>query len=149
MPDLAAIAAKANTTEDGVLNYVRFNLALAGTDPDQVKEVVVKPLPQSLKRKLEYKVFAKACYHNTYEALKALKGAGEYVLGYWHQVIPVEHCFLKIGDDYYDPTGEIVFGDKEERRYFAAFEMSCSDVKTALKRNKNWFPDIYHYLRNA
>lgn len=149
MTDFLTIAAKANTTDDEVLNFVRLNLALAGSDPDQVKEVAVKPLPSDLKRKLEFKVFAKACYQNTYESLKAIKGAGTYVLGYWHHILPVEHCFLKIGDDYYDPTGEIIFGDEEERRYFAAFEMSYEDVKNALKRNKKWFPGIHDYLRLA
>lgn len=112
---------------------MRASLALRGADPDEAREVNVRPLPRDLREYLDGRVFLKACYHNTWEAMKKLRSAeARYVLGYWHHIIPVEHCFLKIGDTYHDPTAELLFGD-EETRHFATIELTAAEVKECMR----------------
>lgn len=147
--NLIELFSKVEKSGDEVLDFVRLDFAIRGLNTNLVKEVTIQPLPLSLTDHLQERVAFKACYANTFEALKKLKGNGcKYVLGYWHHIIPVEHCFLRIGDRYHDPTGEILFSDGEDRRYFAAFEMNYVEVRQHL-RDRGEFPGIYEYQRQA
>jgi len=139
------IAERVGKTGDDILDCVRLSVALGYGNPDDVKEVSVVLMEPSLRRRIMYDVYPKACYHNTWEAMDALRRRDDvrYVLGYWHSVIPVEHCFLKVGDIYHDPTGEFLFPD-DKHRYFSLLELSRSEVMEIKKFMRRRFRSNDH-----
>jgi hypothetical protein len=128
------IAEQVGTTGDGTLDHVRLTVAMTKGNPELVREVKIEPLEYLVKKSLEGRVAIKACYHNTWEALKLVKRPdARYVLGFWECcLIPVDHCFLKYDGRYFDPTGEFFFPGSTPR-YFTMHELTVEEVKQARK----------------
>lgn len=81
--NLIELFSKVKKSGDEVLDFVRLDFAIRGLNTNLVKEVTIQPLPLSLTDHLQERAAFKACYANTFEALKKLKGNGcKYVLGY-------------------------------------------------------------------
>lgn len=151
MRNLLEIQKQTGVSGDPLLDYVRLDVALRGLDPDLTREVKISHLPQELASHLKKRVALQACYHNTFEAIKKLRVKDcKYVLGFWHKIIPTEHCFLKIGDQYFDPTGELLFEPDEETRYFAVFELEPNEVRQLmrLRGRRQEYPAIHDYVRH-
>lgn len=133
------LAEKAGKSGDDTLDYVRLNVVMMRQEPDLVREVKVEPCTPRLAKYIEGKIALKACYHNTYEAMKWLKrDDAHYVLGFWCHIIPIEHCFLKYDNKYYDPTA-LLFDDNSQTRYFSLYELTMAEVMATRKFMKQKF----------
>ena len=135
------LAEKAGKSGDDTLDIVRLNVVMMRESPDLVREVTVQPCERFLTEYLRGKIALKACYHNTWEAMKFLLPLcrdAQYVLGFWCYIIPVEHCFLKYNNNYYDPTA-LLFDDNSQTRYFSLYELSYTEVVKTRKFMKRQF----------
>ena len=136
------LAEKAGKSGDDILDFVRLNVVMMRENPDLVREVTVEPCEDYLVKSLDGKIALKACYHNTWEAIQLLTKYKfkdvRYVLGYWCHIIPVEHCFLKYNNNYYDPTA-LLFDDNSQTRYFSLYELDITEVMATRKFMKRQY----------
>jgi hypothetical protein len=133
--NLDQMAEKAGKSGDDILDFVRLSVVMMRQDPDLIREVTVDPCPDDLVTALQDKIALKACYHNTWEAMQVMRRHDphcRYVLGYWCHIIPVEHCFLKYNNKYYDPTA-LLFNDNSQVRYFSMFKLSMDELRDARR----------------
>ena len=100
------------------------------TEPVEV-QVTVKRHPKSL---------MKACFLNAYNYVTTHVNC-VYVLGYYlYMGIPIEHAWVKQGDNYIDVT---LNDNKEGDRYFKCEEITPETLREINKLFKQKGPDFY------
>ncbi|WP_413702152.1 hypothetical protein ACLKMH_12065 [Psychromonas sp. KJ10-10] len=76
------------------------------------------------------------CFANAMKALHSKQNVDKYVLGWLYftsktESSPVEHAWVKIGDEYHDPT-PIDNKEKLKLRYSPVFELDKKEVKEVI-----------------
>lgn len=135
----------------GSLHTEMLNLELA-----DIKEVTCKPIREVLSdeewRLLEQRTIMglqmKECYSNSLnvaQTLSAIRDNVRYVEGYSlvANVLPIVHAWVKVGEDYIDPTFELVLKKDVTKETYAALGEYTYDY--ALSRMAEWgtYGDVY------
>ena len=97
-----------------VLNFLQLYLLMQGINFRHVKnKISISDMPASVFDKLHTYIELNKCYYNAEIACRVIRGA-KYVFGFWNLDSPVEHAWIKIGEDYFDPTYQVM----EDKTYF-------------------------------
>ena len=135
----------------GSLHTEMLNLELA-----DIKEVTCKPIREVLSdeewRLLEQRTIMglqmKECYSNSLhvaQVLSTIRDDVRYVEGYSlvANVLPIVHAWVKVGEDYIDPTFELVLKKDLTKETYAALGEYTYDY--ALSRMAEWgtYGDVY------
>ena len=124
---------------------------IPGADLPEVKnedidDVLREPLDENLLSVIVDYLESKSCYSNTAITVNSLLSYGSfgedirYVVGYADCVIPVEHCWIKIDDKYYDPTWELINQHPvDELNYLPVYEMTLDEV---MQHPGEYLPDV-------
>ena len=129
---------------------------MLGLELADIKEVVCKPIKEVLNdeeyQRLEQRTTSglqmKECYSNSLhvvEALSDIRDDVRYVEGYSlvANVLPIIHAWVKVGEDYIDPTFELVLKKDVTKETYAALGEYTYDY--ALSRMAEWgtYGDVY------
>lgn len=135
----------------GSLHEEMLDLELA-----DIKEVLCKPIREVLSdeeyQRLDQRTILglqmKECYSNSLhvaQALSAIRDDVRYVEGYAlaANVLPIPHAWVKVGEDYIDPTFELVLKKDVRVETYAALGEYTYDY--ALSRMAEWgtYGDVY------
>ncbi len=98
-------------------------------EASRLKEINIQNMPEQLRSIAEPIVKPKRCFDNSFKLATSLNAT--YVLGIYCKTIPIEHAWLKIGDNYYDPTLEIVVNDTAGK-YLSLVELSEAELISTI-----------------
>jgi hypothetical protein len=119
----------------------------------QPVQIKISKIPKD-KRALFLRIQKKECYRNAFlSALAFLHKTGDvrYVLGFYTaKTLPldVEHAWIKVGKEYYDPTVEIALKkDPTQDTYYSFVELTCKQAWKLLKKNRNLPPSLLDVAR--
>ena len=115
------------TDNDFILR--RF-VMLSGIDPDRCQTIRVKPMPDSVRERVHMHLEPRQCHANTFHSIGALIGHGtlHFVMGYAFRYIPVIHSWLRVNDEYYDPTWELLT-DGIGTHYLSVVELTFEQMR--------------------
>lgn len=86
----------------------------------------------------------KMCFYNAGIAMAFASGEAHYVLGYMISElipIPIEHAWVKIDGEYYDPTAQFLSND--DIRYFPLYELDCAEFLGMTGQNDSYPPTLF------
>ena len=132
-----------------MLNFLQLYLLMQGINFKFVKNrISVSDIPASIFNKLHAYIEPNKCYYNAEIACRMIKES-KYIFGYWNLDSPVEHAWIKIGEDYFDPTYQIM----EDKTYFnlmGYYPVAELDLSALLKLKTNTHqgeqPDLKTYF---
>lgn len=121
----------------------------------RIREVLT---PQQLRMlaTFGYKTRQKQCYRNAAELVRLLCGLGaftltkqpvKYVEGfvYSYGILPIEHAFVKIGDQYIDPTFErALHRDVRKEMYVSLIELDA-ETMAKYQSETGFYGELYKY----
>lgn len=136
--------------------FVRQILAMARipVDPPSVQ---LSPLPLKIAKKVRRLVKPKSCYNNSFHTLSAMLGAGmsdcSYILGYWTPSIPIEHAWVRCGDQWFDPTRELLLDSTNEiyknSEYFPLIELDMGELLEIINTTRHSCPPALFDVQTA
>ena len=105
----------------------QFLTMMHGINPDRLEKVIVESMNEYWHKASSQIVQPKMCFDNCFQL--AINLNVTYVLGIYHNIIPIEHAWLKVGDIYIDPTLEIVKKEiKDQHQYSSLIEIRPADL---------------------
>lgn len=128
-----------------------------GINIDACKKVAISPIPPVLLEKMKSYCGIKECYTNCWRIVTSCRNFDFDVFEDWdfHYVLgvkvidcgyPVQHAFIRVGEYYYDPTGQL-FTDTDGV-YFVAKEFT-SDETREYGLEHSLAPDFENLINNG
>lgn len=99
-----------------------------GVKKKYLSPVMIKSMPEYLLTEAKSIVEPRRCYDNCYHL--ATRWNVTYVIGFGIvEGFPIQHAWIKIGDNYYDPTLESHHGSFKETMYYKVEEFDEHDLE--------------------
>lgn len=133
---------------------LRLLTLIEAVNPDKVKKVNIDLLPKEFLKMAHELMKPRMCFNNAYDFITELFIGFEYhpndlsyVLGFSYKYgMFLEHAWVKIGDQYFDPTWQLF--SNSEGDFYIIKEFKYDDVCDFVLDNNSRLPDILEMLNS-